>query len=248
MSESLYQSALRRGRAVPVYMDGFNIAYTGSVKPYIGTDGLGSCSVVLIASKYAIILGHVSPRPNHANPLDDDAGNNHVRNYMSNFIRFYNANKDYFPLGSSSGVVCAVYKGEIALPDQLNIMRECLEKEGLSVNTSANYNVPFTEEHPDRGSVLVNGKDPNDVKVYIEGTLFPSLSPHRLEIAQPQQTCYWDGEYHVLTSNPSYVLINGSWVLRPCPAGTQWDGKYYVSTSNSAYVLSNGAWILRPKN
>ena len=69
MNESLYQSALRRGRAVPVYMNGFKIAYNGSAKPYIGTDGLGSCSVVLIASKDAIILGHVSPRLARITPI-----------------------------------------------------------------------------------------------------------------------------------------------------------------------------------
>ena len=87
---------------------------------------------------------------------------------MSHFIQFYNTNKRYFPSGSSSGVVCAVYEGNIALPDQLNIMKGSLEKEGLPVNTSATYKVPFIEEHSDRGSVLVNGKDSNNVKVYIE--------------------------------------------------------------------------------
>jgi hypothetical protein len=38
-----------------------------SETPCIGTDGLGACSVVLIVSRLAAIMGHISPRP--ANPI-----------------------------------------------------------------------------------------------------------------------------------------------------------------------------------
>ncbi|KAF3032334.1 hypothetical protein E8E11_000483 [Didymella keratinophila] len=209
MAESLYQAAIRRQRVVQVYMNHFDIAYTGTDKPCIGTDQLGPCSVVLIASRYATILGHVAPLPPVPDPNDKDPGSNHVRKFMNAFVKLCRENKQYFPSDTASGVVCAIYDGEVALPDQQRIMHDRLSREGLSVHTSTNYVVPFTAVHPDRGSVFVDSNNSDNVKVYIEGRHVPELSPQPAQcvqpqgITQPQETSYWDGEYNVSTSNPA---------------------------------------------
>jgi len=93
-------------------------------------------------------------------------------------------------------------------------------------------------------------------KVYMEGRHVPALTPpsserqsaqpSQLQGAQIQEQFYWDGEYHVHSTDPAYVWLHRQWVPRPCPVDTRWDGKYYVSTTVPAYVWMNNEWVLRP--
>lgn len=107
--------------------------------PCIGTDGLGSCSVVLIVSAFAAILGHVAPRPDDSNVADVNAGDDHIRTFMGNFVGYYRQCAAYFPTGSNSWVVCAMFRGAVALPHQQKIMEDSLRDAGLDVDASQTY-------------------------------------------------------------------------------------------------------------
>lgn len=98
----------------------------------IGTRNLGSCSVVLIASQYGAILAHIPPLPSQASSsastsmsLDPYAGDNNVRALMDQVKQLYHyyQSYNYFP-ASNAHIVCAIFQGEVALPDQVAIMKE----------------------------------------------------------------------------------------------------------------------------
>ena len=54
------------GQVIVVPMGGVRLVQFQSI-PAIGTEGLGSCSVVLIASSKGAILAHIPPRPSMDN-------------------------------------------------------------------------------------------------------------------------------------------------------------------------------------
>ncbi|KAF2254232.1 hypothetical protein BU26DRAFT_380474, partial [Trematosphaeria pertusa] len=132
----------------------------------IGTDKLGSCSVILILSPLGAILGHVSPLPD-GNTSDRNAGDEHVRSFVGRITGYYRQCQDLFPANPGSWVVCAVYQGHVALPDQQRIMEMKLREVGLTPDTSRTYVVPFSDSHPDRGSVFVDGRG-DTIQVYVE--------------------------------------------------------------------------------
>lgn len=165
-NESRFRAAVRNRDAKEVAMNRLDGAVFEST-PCIGTDGLGSCSVVLVVSAFAAILGHVAPRPDNSNVANENAGDNHIRTFMGNFVGYYRQSAAYFPAGSNSWVVCAAFGGAIALPDQQRIMENYLRDAGLDVDASQTYKVPFTAEHADRGSVFVDSRG-DRVRVYVE--------------------------------------------------------------------------------
>jgi hypothetical protein len=171
--ESLFRTAITRREAKEVHMNAFEIAFF-SQTPSIGTDALGSCSVSLIVSPYAALLGHVSPLPHNANLNDALAGDNHVRSFMDRFVQFYFQYLQCFPRSPSSWVVCAVYRGSDALPDQQSIMETKLRQAGLNVDISKTYPVPTLLDHINRGSVFVDARG-NTIRVYVEGTMIREL-------------------------------------------------------------------------
>ena len=85
---SRLQQAILGGQATAVAMNSFR-PVVFSQTPCIGTDGLGSCSVILIVSRYAALLGHASPRPGNSDPDDANAGYEHVRSFMIRFTDYY---------------------------------------------------------------------------------------------------------------------------------------------------------------
>lgn len=174
-NESRFRAAVRSRDAKEVAMNRFDGVVFSST-PCIGTDGLGSCSVVLLVSAFAAILGHVSPRPDNSNLADADAGDNHIRSFMGNVVNYYNQCAAHFPASSSSWVVCAVFGGAIALPDQQRIMEDYLRNAGLNVDASQTYQVPYIAEHVDRGSVFVDARG-DRVRVYVENREIWSI-PH----------------------------------------------------------------------
>ncbi|GLA19132.1 hypothetical protein BDQ94DRAFT_173467 [Aspergillus welwitschiae] len=105
----------------------------------IGTEGLGACSAIVIASSHGAIVAHIPPRPT-ASASDPYAGDNNVRRLMAEATTLYMRYRDeYFASHTDTVIVCALYQGAIALPDQVQIMHSALRRLGPSVWT---YNVP----------------------------------------------------------------------------------------------------------
>ncbi|CAA9961596.1 hypothetical protein PTMSG1_04980 [Pyrenophora teres f. maculata] len=155
LGESRFREAVRTAQAKEVRMNAFDIAVFSQISS-IGTDGLGSCSVVLIVSPHAAILGHVAPQPDNADGNDPYAGDNHVQLFMDRLTEYYVQCRNFFPNSPCSWVVCAVFGNSVALPDQQNIMEMKLRAVGLNVDTSKTYRVPTLRDNQDRGSVFVD--------------------------------------------------------------------------------------------
>ncbi|KAF2131590.1 hypothetical protein P153DRAFT_199027 [Dothidotthia symphoricarpi CBS 119687] len=165
-NESRFREAVRTAQAKEVRMNAFDIAVFSRTSS-IGTDGLGSCSVVLIVSPHAAILGHIAPQPHNADGNDPYAGDNHVRLFMDRLTEYYVQCQNFFPHSPYSWVVCAVFGNSVALPDQQNIMEMKLRAVGLNVDTSKTYRVPTLRDHRDRGSVFVDATG-SAIQVYVE--------------------------------------------------------------------------------
>jgi len=173
-TQSRFRTAITRREAKDIRMNTFDIAFFSQTPFSIGTDGLGSCSVVLIVSPYAALLGHVSPLPDNANPNDPFAGDNHVRSFMDRLMQYYLQYQQYFPKSPHSWVVCAVHHDRVALPDQQRIMETKLRDVGLNVDISRTYPVSTLIDHLDGGSVFVDAGG-STVQVYVEGTVIQEI-------------------------------------------------------------------------
>ncbi|KAL5397211.1 hypothetical protein PMIN02_002483 [Paraphaeosphaeria minitans] len=174
LNESRFREAVRTAQAKEVQMNAFDIAFSSQTSS-IGTDGLGACSVMLIVSPYAAILGHIAPRPDNADINDPHAGDNHIQSFMDRFTQYYLQCQSFFPQGPYSWVVCAVFGDSVALPDQQSIMETKLRAVGLSADTSRTYRVPVTEDHPDRGSVFVDARG-STIQVYVENRVVQTIN------------------------------------------------------------------------
>ncbi|KFY17548.1 hypothetical protein V492_00591 [Pseudogymnoascus sp. VKM F-4246] len=146
---SLLSNALLLGTAYNVAMDEVKFLQFG-VKGLtsIGTKDLKGCSVVMIVSPQAAILAHIAPLPPNSNPSDPEAGDRHCQMKMDD-------------------VLCAVFQGEVALPDQQNIMQNSLAKMGLRPS-SLTYSIERQRNlHPYQGTAFIDGSkgDPN---MYVE--------------------------------------------------------------------------------
>ncbi|KAL2758680.1 hypothetical protein ACRALDRAFT_1061821 [Sodiomyces alcalophilus JCM 7366] len=134
----------------------------------IGTRDLGSCSVVVIVSHNAAILAHIAPRSN-ANPTDIHAGDINARQMMRRVQQVFHDNRDYFTT-SAGHMLCAIFAGRIALPDQLEIIRQHLYQLGLQPSID-HYHVP-SDGRQGRGTVMILGprhaRTPGYVEVYME--------------------------------------------------------------------------------
>ncbi|GKZ76113.1 hypothetical protein AnigIFM56816_005088 [Aspergillus niger] len=120
----------------------------------IGTEGLGACSAIVIASSHGAIVAHIPPRPT-ASASDPYAGDNNVRRLMAEVTTLYMRYRDeYFASHTDTVIVCALYQGAIALPDQVQIMHSALRRLGPSVWT---YDVPGNYTNPGQGTVLAIG-------------------------------------------------------------------------------------------
>ncbi|KAB5515668.1 hypothetical protein GE09DRAFT_932128, partial [Coniochaeta sp. 2T2.1] len=138
----------------------------------IGTSSLGSCSVAAIVSAYGAILAHIPPMPSPLPPVADPyAGDNNVRAMMRRVTELYYQHENYFP-STSTYVICAVYDGEVALPDQMGIMQEVFRDMGLESVTHT-YDVPGDRTLPGQGTVTVVSSylDNETPGVYVEDNL-----------------------------------------------------------------------------
>ena len=134
--------------------------------PAIGTKDLGSCSVIIVASKLGAILAHISPLPHPT--ASSSAGDNHVRSKMAEVQRLVALHQThgYFPQKDNL-IVCAVYQGAIALPIQVEIMKEVLTAIAPPPNIRT-YTVPGNDQNPARGTVVVVSNDNQKPIIYIE--------------------------------------------------------------------------------
>ncbi|KAL2851370.1 hypothetical protein BJX68DRAFT_266282 [Aspergillus pseudodeflectus] len=125
-----------------------------NTKPAIGTIGLNSCSVVIIASQHGAILAHIPPRLNLTSD-DLHEGDRNVRRMMG----LVKAEHDrYKPLGwfpdNETVIVCAWFQGALALEDQVQIMYESLQELGCKPMFQT-YEVPVDQSRRGQGTVLV---------------------------------------------------------------------------------------------
>lgn len=138
------------------------------VKDAIGTGQLGSCSVVVIASAHGAILAHIPPQPQPTvNPTSAD---DNVRSMMNEVSRLYRNKHQYFP-SAESVVACAVFRGRVALPSQLDIMESSLNRLGL-IPKKISYEVPGNPAIRGKGTVIVikKGHYPKP-KIFVEDGL-----------------------------------------------------------------------------
>ncbi|KAF2454015.1 hypothetical protein BDY21DRAFT_110491 [Lineolata rhizophorae] len=122
-------------------------------RPAIRTRDLGSCSFVLIASKYGAILAHISPLPHQT--ADPHVGDNHMRAKMQeiqNLVYYYRSHRYFAQMENL--IVRAVYRGQIALPSQVGIMQQIRTVLGAAPNVQT-YTVPGDNQNPARGTVVV---------------------------------------------------------------------------------------------
>lgn len=146
-----YLDRLRHTRGVQeVPMGGVQFAAFQQMQA-IGTSGLGSCSAVIIASRYGAILAHIPPLPSATQA--PGAGDTNARFMMSQVQAHYNANRNYFP-SSETRVICATYMGQVALSSQVEIMKGSLQALGL-VPVVKYYTVPVNPNIPGQGTVVV---------------------------------------------------------------------------------------------
>ena len=97
--------------------------------PVIVAEQLQGCSVVIIASIYGAILGHITPLP--PNPSEDELGYNNVRLRMRRVATLYHhyRSQHFFP-AAGTVIVCAGRHGTIRLPDQVQIMQNSFHQIG----------------------------------------------------------------------------------------------------------------------
>lgn len=122
------------------------------VKDAIGTGQLGSCSVVVIASAHGAILAHIPPQPQPT--INPTSGDDNVRSMMNEVSRLYRDNRQYFP-SAESVIACAVFRGQVALPSQLEIMESHLINRLGLIPRKISYEVPGNPGIRGRGTVIV---------------------------------------------------------------------------------------------
>lgn len=137
---------------------------------------------------------------------------------MDRLLKYQWQYEPYFPHNPDALVICAVFLGSVALPDQQKIIADKLCEKGFKVDTSKTYKVPYTAINPDRGSVFVDARG-SKIQVYVEDKVV-----YEVEKVTPQASgsapaeSKWDGTYYVSTTNPAYVWVNNGWVERSSAA------------------------------
>ncbi|RMZ71379.1 hypothetical protein GMOD_00005927 [Pyrenophora seminiperda CCB06] len=202
---SRYRKAVKDNQAKMVAMNNFDCAVFSRM-PGIGTDDLGACSVVLIVSSQAAIIGHIPPLPTRTH--DPHAGDSYVNFFMDRLIAYYRQCQSVLTPPDSL-VVCAVYKGVVALQDQQRIMVTKLREAGIPVNNLPTYTVPMDSQHRDRGTIYVDARGA-EVEVYVEDVMIKSI-PITSPFSGGAEKSHWHGQHHIMTRIPALVCIN--WCL-----------------------------------
>lgn len=125
-------------------------------KIFLGTEDLNGCTAVVIVSKDATILGHISPRPSGQN-TSQATGDAHVRAKMQELSALLSQHLSEFKQGTGGVVVYAIYMGEVALTDQKKIVEDQFKSWKLPFN-SVSYPIlkPGEPRPPAKGIVLID--------------------------------------------------------------------------------------------
>lgn len=125
-------------------------------KTFLGTEDLNGCTVVVIVSKDAAILGHISPRPSGQN-TSEATGDAHVRSKMQELRTLLGQHLSDFKQGTGGIVVYAIYMGKFALTDQKKIIEDQFKSWKLPFK-SVSYPVlkPEVLRPPAKGTVLID--------------------------------------------------------------------------------------------
>ncbi|KAJ5374657.1 hypothetical protein N7517_006663 [Penicillium concentricum] len=111
------------------------------------TKDLGSCSVLVIASAYGAILAHIPPQPQATNnPTSGDAN---VQSMMNQVGTLYRDKRQFFSFCRNG-----LFRGQVALPSQLDIMQMSLIGLGLTTKIIS-YEVPGNSTIMGKGIVIV---------------------------------------------------------------------------------------------
>ena len=145
-----------------VQMDDYDIVRFGEAgKTCLATQDLNSCHAVIIVSKKAAVLAHIAPNipPNASAAVRSQfpTAQHWIQAMMAKVIKCVEANKSYFDNPGSGGIVIyGVYKGEIALPDQVKLLAANIEKLLHIPARPYQYKVPGTPG-PNKGIVVIEG-------------------------------------------------------------------------------------------
>ncbi|KAI9762088.1 MAG: hypothetical protein M1840_001470 [Geoglossum simile] len=151
------------------------------------TRELNGCSVAIIVSSRGPIVAHVPPLPTKhelmslppvavnwnlkglLNAIDPHTGDHHMEKMMEEFTSLYEQHLDSFPAETLAIMISALYMGEVALPDQRDIMKRAFDKMGISP-ISAFYSVMKPGDYPQnpkKGLVFIDGGGDSPV-VHVE--------------------------------------------------------------------------------
>lgn len=106
----------------------------------LGIEGLGACSVIILASDHAAIVAHIGP--NRMGSLDLDSSERLARTKMNELERLYHDNQDLFGPGSHAYVVFSALGGVPRLPEQTKIYRDRLSQLGIPIVADRAYETP----------------------------------------------------------------------------------------------------------
>lgn len=164
----LFEQAMNSNDVIEVHMDEVRFVdfAQGSIHG-VGTAQLNGCTAVAIASPFGAILAHIPPHPN-SDRNNLYAGDRHVEEKIKEFISLYRRFQSYFPPGMTTWVVSPMYQGEIALPDQRNIIERRLHEVGLTAGDSTYFVVRSTDPRgPGKGTVFIDARGEAPI-VYVE--------------------------------------------------------------------------------
>ncbi|KAK1811765.1 hypothetical protein LTR12_013862 [Friedmanniomyces endolithicus] len=158
----------------------------------IGTRDLKGCHVVIVVSGYGAVLGHISPRSGRQQPGEVHGGDNHIDEQMQRLKTVYESFKarNFFPQsGSGTHTIHAMLNGEIALPDQKELIERHLMEMGLPRPTSFSYNVDLhanANADSSKGTVLLLGNSSPPTLLVEDSVVFPQARTQ--PVTQARQT------------------------------------------------------------
>lgn len=211
-STGLFARAQREKRLCAVAMnDAQFLAFHQSTISAIGTEGLSGCSVVMVTSQHGAILAHIPPRPSMTDPQDIHAGDQNVQALMNRVASLYTQWQNYFPVADTF-VVCAVYAGDVALPDQKRIIEGNISQMGLSPLSSLFYDVPTNRANPGQGTALIDATDRAEQKpaVYVEDKLVSGEGVMQQQAQASSSEWVFDQTYQRYRR-----LVDGRWEWAP---------------------------------
>ena len=231
MSNSLswFRDAYRSRQAKEVLMNevgGVKFSHT----PCIGTDGLRSCTAVLLVTSEGAILGHVAPLPPGGGTYPE-AGDDHTKYYMDRFIRYMDRYESIFPRHSSVSVIYAIFRNSVALPEQQTIITMRLRDAGMQVDTSQTYKVPYRPTHPNHGTVFVDSRGPV-IKAYLEDTIIYTITKAS-SVTAPQYFTTISSATTAAAVLPGTYLASGGVVYPLSGYYLASDGRNYLQQSQS---------------